>query len=270
MCTTNQFGDPRPGKVKACYCLAASASAPASTSLQGAASASPAPSASGSPSPGPSDSVSPPPSPSASPSPLPSTAGYKCADEGGVCSCTGLVQFGIGTTWSASRAITGQVACTTNQFGDPRPGKVKACYCLPVPAASPSISPGANIVTANTAEAAVDGATTAPSVTDSAGASSNVWPWLALPFALLVLGLALGALFCLHRHRRAQLRAETFLDVEDITAPPRLAPTTCASPKPMFDEAPLSDDGAFSPASLAPSLPPSPSPSPVPADPYDV
>eukprot|EP00667_Euglena_gracilis_P002198 EG_transcript_2198 len=219
-------------------------------------------SASTSASPIPSASASPPPSPTAaastSPSPLPSTAGLKCADEGGVCACNGLVQYGVGTFWTAPRDISAQVACNNNQFGDPRPGKVKACFCL---------STGTGI--AATAAAAADDATAAPPLGDPAGPPSNVWPWLALPFALLALGLVLGALFCLHRHRRA-LRAETFLDVEDITAPPCLAPTTCASPMPLAmtisDNAPFSSGGRLSP--VAP--PSSPSPSPLPTDPYDI
>lgn len=57
-------------------------------------------------------------------------AGVKCAAEGGTCSCTGLVQYGVGTSWTAPRDVSGQVACNNNQFGDPRQGKVKACYCL--------------------------------------------------------------------------------------------------------------------------------------------
>lgn len=58
-------------------------------------------------------------------------AGYtKCADEQGICSCSGLVQYGVGNAWTTPRAINGQIVCSNNQFGDPKQGKVKACYCL--------------------------------------------------------------------------------------------------------------------------------------------
>eukprot|EP00667_Euglena_gracilis_P006473 EG_transcript_6528 len=60
------------------------------------------------------------------------TRGYtKCADEGGTCSCSGAVQFGVGNFWTPPRAANGQIACSTSVFGDPYWGRTKACYCLP-------------------------------------------------------------------------------------------------------------------------------------------
>eukprot|EP00667_Euglena_gracilis_P003082 EG_transcript_3090 len=230
-CSNGIFGDPRPGRVKACYCLPAS------------------------PQPSPSAAASASPSPSPSPLPSPATSDYsKCADEMGTCYCNGSVKYGVGDIWTVPRTITGQIACTNNQFGDPKPGRVKACLCLPAG------------ITANAA-AITDDTSSPPRPTDSASPTSNVWPWLALPFALLALAVALGALLYCHRHRRAQRQAETVLDPEGLGRAPALLPlppltTGCSSPhpNPVF----LPDDGAISPtACLSPALPPPPPGSPV-------
>jgi len=57
--------------------------------------------------------------------------GVKCADEHGQCPCNGQVRYGfswdgIFTSW---RKVTGSIGCNNSVFGDPIPGKVKACYC---------------------------------------------------------------------------------------------------------------------------------------------
>eukprot|EP00667_Euglena_gracilis_P006055 EG_transcript_6096 len=236
-CSNSVFGDPAPGQVKACFCSPAS---PGSASPSPSLSASPSAKASASRSPNPSTSASPSPtqSPRAStspkqasqaisPSPSPSPVVYaKCADENGVCGCSGLVQYGMSTAMTTPRAVSGQIACNNNQFGDPAPGKVKACYCLP---ASASPSPTSAVVAS--ALLAID-----PATNGSPDPSPSVWPWLALPFALVALAAVTGALIYCHCRRRAQQRAETFLDPEGVRrdpAPlPRPAPVTgYASPR---------------------------------------
>eukprot|EP00667_Euglena_gracilis_P004639 EG_transcript_4664 len=287
-CSNSVFGDPKPGQVKACYCQRASPSPSIRGVPQPVASPSPRPSASVSPkkspapsasrSPNPSTSMSPissrspgassspkPVSQSRSPSPSPSPVVYtKCADEGGVCSCTGLVQYGMGTFLTTPRAVSGQIACNNNEFGDPRPGKVKACYCLPGDAAP------ASSVSHTTALLAID-----TPATGSPESTASVWPWLALPFSLLALAVAVGALVYCHCRRRAQQRAENFLDPEGVgrdPAPlPRLAPVTgCTSPRiAATDKEDEADADAPLPPSAGPSSPLAPpcSPSaPLPPD----
>lgn len=52
----------------------------------------------------------------------------KCADENGSCSCNGVVKYGHGNNWKEKTA-TGSISCSNGEFGDPKPGTVKACYC---------------------------------------------------------------------------------------------------------------------------------------------
>jgi hypothetical protein len=53
----------------------------------------------------------------------------KCADEGGTCVVNGigLVTYGWLNSFS-TRAVSGSIACTNANFGDPALGRVKACY----------------------------------------------------------------------------------------------------------------------------------------------
>lgn len=52
---------------------------------------------------------------------------------GQTCSCQGMVSFGYGDRWSASRTATGSVQCNSDVFGDPFPGQGKLCKCRLAP-----------------------------------------------------------------------------------------------------------------------------------------
>jgi hypothetical protein len=60
-----------------------------------------------------------------------SPAKVKCADEGAVCACTGIVQFGHKDGSSGiMKSASGSMTCSNAEFGsDPVPGMPKACYC---------------------------------------------------------------------------------------------------------------------------------------------
>lgn len=53
----------------------------------------------------------------------------QCAVEGGQCSFSGVkrVFYGAGTNWKSAAAYGG-IACSNDVFGDPVPGRTKACY----------------------------------------------------------------------------------------------------------------------------------------------
>jgi len=53
----------------------------------------------------------------------------KCANEGGQCSCNGLVRYGAAGGFSEWRTVSGSIACNNGVFGDPLPYTFKACYC---------------------------------------------------------------------------------------------------------------------------------------------
>ena len=55
----------------------------------------------------------------------------ECAKEGQVCRLDGKrkVVFGTGSTWVVETFVK-DIECTTGVFGDPAPGKVKACRVL--------------------------------------------------------------------------------------------------------------------------------------------
>mmetsp|Transcript_44168 Transcript_44168/g.86369 ORF Transcript_44168/g.86369 Transcript_44168/m.86369 type:complete len:736 (+) Transcript_44168:31-2238(+) len=55
--------------------------------------------------------------------------GKKCADENGVCPCTGTVSYGAQDRWKVKESVEKEVKCTNGVFGDPLWGTVKACYC---------------------------------------------------------------------------------------------------------------------------------------------
>jgi hypothetical protein len=56
---------------------------------------------------------------------------HKCAEEGGTCQCDGQVMYGADYHWAAPRQVNGTVACTNQEFGDPKWVSSKNCYCLP-------------------------------------------------------------------------------------------------------------------------------------------
>jgi hypothetical protein len=75
--------------------------------------------------------LSPPPPPTTVRSGDTPPAGYTlCGLENQVCSINGTanVVYGAGSTWTAPRSVTGNLACDNGTFGDPAPGVVKACY----------------------------------------------------------------------------------------------------------------------------------------------
>ena len=55
---------------------------------------------------------------------------FKCADENGVCKCTGTVIYGHDSTWTSPRDVENEITCSNAVFGDPIPGPVKECICV--------------------------------------------------------------------------------------------------------------------------------------------
>jgi len=53
----------------------------------------------------------------------------KCSDEHGQCSCTGIVRYGKGSTWSSHKPSSGTIQCKNSVFGDPLRGVIKECQC---------------------------------------------------------------------------------------------------------------------------------------------
>ena len=54
---------------------------------------------------------------------------YEKASQGTtICTCTGTVRYGVGSTW-VERESTGSVACSNDVFGDPAVGVDKTCEC---------------------------------------------------------------------------------------------------------------------------------------------
>lgn len=53
----------------------------------------------------------------------------KCSEQGGTCNCNGNVRYGVGTTWTNARWVSGSIYCNDNIFGDPAVGTVKSCEC---------------------------------------------------------------------------------------------------------------------------------------------
>lgn len=53
----------------------------------------------------------------------------RCADEGATCRFRGFrdIRYGVGDRWSYKSAKDG-VACNNDEFGDPAPGKMKECF----------------------------------------------------------------------------------------------------------------------------------------------
>lgn len=45
------------------------------------------------------------------------------------CYCSGFARYGYGDQWTAWRAVSGSVECTSSVFGDPYPGHGKICQC---------------------------------------------------------------------------------------------------------------------------------------------
>ncbi|MDH4390828.1 MAG: RICIN domain-containing protein [Aquabacterium sp.] len=65
----------------------------------------------------------------------PPAGAVACAPEGGVCNLpagtTASVYFGSGARFVVKTGLSGAVACTNANFGDPAPGAIKACSYLP-------------------------------------------------------------------------------------------------------------------------------------------
>eukprot|EP00754_Rhynchopus_humris_P029254 Rhum_TRINITY_DN15203_c0_g1::Rhum_TRINITY_DN15203_c0_g1_i2::g.143597::m.143597 len=55
-----------------------------------------------------------------------------CASEDGACRCEGSVRYGAAANWTVKHGVTGPIACTVAEFGDPAPGITKACECIAV------------------------------------------------------------------------------------------------------------------------------------------
>lgn len=53
----------------------------------------------------------------------------KCADEGGVCMCSGNVRYGSGASWTSVKSSSGSIGCNSGVFGDPISGVGKQCEC---------------------------------------------------------------------------------------------------------------------------------------------
>lgn len=54
-----------------------------------------------------------------------------CAREGGVCKCVGNVRYGADGKYK-SRLSTASLGCNNGVFGDPTPGILKTCTCIPL------------------------------------------------------------------------------------------------------------------------------------------
>jgi len=58
------------------------------------------------------------------------TQGEECAEEGGVCECSGRVSYGVNGVFS-SKSTLESISCSNEEFDDPMPGQTKKCYCRP-------------------------------------------------------------------------------------------------------------------------------------------
>ena len=60
----------------------------------------------------------------------PGTGYGLCAEEGGSCSCTGIVKYGTPSQFTTKLSL-GSIQCSNESFGlDPAPQNIKNCYCL--------------------------------------------------------------------------------------------------------------------------------------------
>lgn len=57
----------------------------------------------------------------------------RCGEEGGSCSCNGVVAYGHGDHWY-EKSVRGSISCTNGEFGDPFLGQHKTCFCDETPA----------------------------------------------------------------------------------------------------------------------------------------
>merc|ERR1719242_2717743 len=57
----------------------------------------------------------------------------RCAFDGDICYCNGLVQYGVGTIYTPWKQVSGEIQCTRTAFEDPRNGWASAarkkCFC---------------------------------------------------------------------------------------------------------------------------------------------
>jgi len=61
---------------------------------------------------------------------IPNTNLSVCAKAGEMCSCDGVIRFGVGKKWTEWAAKDTPILCNIENFGDPAPGKKKKCQCL--------------------------------------------------------------------------------------------------------------------------------------------
>jgi hypothetical protein len=92
------------------------------------------------------------------PTPPPAVTWTKCADENGTCyvAAPANVRYGSGATWTASRSVTGSIACNNATWGDPLAGTVKECdtdgTAAPAPAPTPTPVPTTGWISAPLAD----------------------------------------------------------------------------------------------------------------------